>query len=206
MRIFLAINPPADVRRRVWEATAPLRDVAEEIAWIPEEKIHLTIKFIGEVAEERVAPLGTAMMDIARTHAAPAVHLGGVGAFPNFRRPRVIWMGIEPEPRLELLHHDVELACDKLGHELEGRPYRPHLTLARARRPLADEALKTLRLAAKRIRFSDEFFARTLDVMQSVPGPGGSKYTVVSAAPMIGERKRPDAAGGTAGPSRGRGS
>jgi 2'-5' RNA ligase len=126
------------------------------------------------------------MKDIARTHVAPAVHLGTVGAVPTFRRPRVIWMGIEPEPRLELLHHDVELACDKLGHELEGRPYRPHLTLARVRHPLPDDQLKTLRLAAKRIRFSDEFFARTLDVMQSVPGPGGSNYSVLVAAPMRG--------------------
>ena len=186
MRIFLAINPPAEVRQRVWEATAPLREVAQDITWIPEAKVHLTLKFIGETAEERVGLLSTAMADIARTHAAPVVHLGGVGAFPNFRRPRVIWMGIDPEPRLELLHHDVELACDNLGYELEGRPYRPHLTLARVRRPLAEDALKTLRLAAKRIRFSDEFFARTLDVMQSLPGPGGSKYTVVSAAPMRG--------------------
>ena len=186
MRIFLAINPPAEVRRRVWEATAPLREIAPDVAWIPEPKIHLTLKFIGEMPDAGVAPLGDAMKDIARTHAPPAVHLGTIGAFPNFRRPRVIWMGIEPEPRLELLHHDVELACDKLGHELEGRPYRPHLTLARVRQPLADEPLKTLRLAAKRIRFSDEFFARTLDVMQSAAGPGGSKYSVVVSAPLKG--------------------
>ena len=186
MRIFLAINPPAEVRRRVWDAATPLREIAPDIAWIPEPKIHLTLKFIGETDEERIAPLSDAMKEVARTHAAPAVQLATVGAFPNFRRPRVIWMGIEPEPRLELLHHDVELACDKLGHELEGRPYRPHLTLARVRRPLGAELLKPLRLAAKRIRFSDEFFARTLDVMQSVPSPDGSKYTVVSTAPMRG--------------------
>ena len=156
------------------------------MAWIPEPKIHLTLKFIGEMPEAGVTSLADAMKDLARTHAAPAVHLATVGAFPNFKRPRVIWMGIDPEPRLELLHHDIEVACDKLGHELDGRPYRPHLTLARVRHPLADEQLKTLRLAAKRIRFSDEFFARTLDVMQSVPGPGGSKYTVAASAPMRG--------------------
>jgi 2'-5' RNA ligase len=186
MRIFLAINPPADVRRRVWEATSALREMSPDVSWIPESKIHLTLKFIGEMEESGVPPLTAAMADIAGTHAAPMVHLGTVGAFPNFRRPRVIWMGIEQEPRLELLHHDVELACERLGHELEGRPYRPHLTLARVRRPLEAESLKPLRVAAKRIRFTDEFFARTVDVMQSVPGPGGSKYAVVASAPMRG--------------------
>jgi 2'-5' RNA ligase len=168
----------------VWEATAPLRESSPDVSWIPEPKIHLTLKFIGEMADEVIPPLASAMTELARTHAAPAVHLGSVGAFPSFRRPRVIWMGIEPEPRLELLHHDVELACDRLGHELDGRPYRPHLTLARVRRPLEEEAVRTLRMTAKRIRFTDEFFARTIDVMESVPGPGGSTYGVVASAPM----------------------
>lgn len=186
MRIFLAINPPADVRRRVWEATAPLREVSPDVAWIPEPKVHLTLKFIGAMPEERVAPLTEAMADIARTHFAPMVHLGTVGAFPSFRRARVIWLGVEPEPKLELLHHDVELACDKLGHELDGRPFRPHLTIGRVRRPLNDDTLKALRMTGKRIRFTDEFFARTIDVMESVPGPDGSKYTVVASAPMRG--------------------
>jgi 2'-5' RNA ligase len=186
MRIFLAINPPADVRRRAWEATAPLRESSPEVAWIPEPKIHLTLKFIGELPADGLASLTSAISEIARTHAAPLVHLASVGAFPAFRRPRVIWMGIEPDPKLELLHHDVELVCDRLGHELEGRPFRPHLTLGRVRQPLADEPLEALRMAAKRIRFTDEFFARTVDVMQSVPGPGGSTYSVVASASMRG--------------------
>jgi 2'-5' RNA ligase len=128
----------------------------------------------------------SSMADVARTHARPIVHLGTVGAFPSFRRPRVIWMGIAPEPKLELLHHDVELACDRLGHELDGRPYRPHLTLGRVRHPLGEASLKALRSAARQVRFSDEFSARMIDVMQSVPGPGGSTYTVVGSAPTRG--------------------
>ena len=186
MRIFLAINPPADVRRGVWDATAPLRDATGDVAWVAEPKIHLTLKFIGEMPEARIPPLADAMKEVARTHAAPAVHVSTAGAFPNFRRPRVIWMGVDPEPRLELLHHDVELACDKLGFELDGRPYRPHLTLGRVRRPLGAEPLKTLRSEARRIRFTDHFFARTIDIMQSSPGPGGSTYSVIATAPMRG--------------------
>jgi 2'-5' RNA ligase len=186
MRIFLAISPPADVCRRVWEATASLRETSPNIAWVPEIKIHLTLKFIGEVSDEAVPPLRDSMIEVARTHAAPVVRLGSIGAFPTLRRPRVIWMGIEPEPKLELLHHDVELACDRLGHELEGRPFRPHLTLGRTRQPLEEPELKALRLAAKRIRFSDAFLACAIDVMQTAPGAGGSQYTLMASAPMKG--------------------
>jgi RNA 2',3'-cyclic 3'-phosphodiesterase len=186
MRIFLAINLPADVRGAVWEATAPLRDATGDVSWVAEPKIHLTLKFIGEMADERLEPLVVAMKNIARTHVAPAVHVATAGAFPNFKRPRVIWMGVEPEPRLELLHHDVEVACDRLGFELDGRPYRPHLTLGRVRRPLGAESLKALRTAAKRITFTDHFFARAIDVMQSVSGSVGTTYRVLSSAPMSG--------------------
>lgn len=186
MRIFLAINPPSEVRREAWQATAPLRDAGRDISWVAELKIHLTLKFLGETAESAIGPLTDAMAAIASSHAAPLVQLRGIGAFPTFRRPRVIWLGVDPEPRLELLHHDVEVACEKLGHELDGRPYRPHFTLGRVRAPIALDEAKALRAAAKRIRFTDDFHARSIDVMQSVPGPGGSTYSVVASAPMRG--------------------
>lgn len=190
MRIFLAINPPAEVRRGVWDATAPLREIESDARWVGEPKVHLTLKFLGAMPETEIARLVDAMQEVARTHAPPIVHVGSVGAFPNFRRPRVIWMGVDPEPRLELLHHDVEVECAKLGHELDGRPFRPHLTLGRFREPGAPAAISALRAAAKRIRFSDDFHVQSIDVMQSVPGAGGSTYTVLASAPLLGERMR----------------
>jgi 2'-5' RNA ligase len=186
MRVFLAINPPPELRREAWAATAPLRESPFDIAWVAEPKIHLTLKFLGALPESAVAALSSAMHEVARTHAVPMVQVGSVGAFPNFRKPRVIWMGVDPEPRLELLHHDVEVACARLGHELDGRPFRPHLTLGRVRDRLAADDTRSLRLAAKRIRFSDAFHARSIDVMESVPGPGGSTYSVLASAPMRG--------------------
>jgi 2'-5' RNA ligase len=86
---------------------------------------------LGEQPEERVADIEAAIAGVAALHRELLMTVGGLGAFPNFRRARIVWMGVEHEPRLELLHHDVELACERLGFELEGRPFRPHLTLAR---------------------------------------------------------------------------
>jgi RNA 2',3'-cyclic 3'-phosphodiesterase len=186
MRVFLAINLPPAVRGALWEAASPLRETGANVAWVAEPKIHLTLKFIGALDEAAIAPLAEKMVDVARAHATPRVELHGVGAFPNFRRPRVVWIGVEPEPRLELLHHDIEVACATLGHELDGRPYRPHLTLGRVREPGPADALKALRTAANRVRFTDEFHARSIDVMQSIQGPGGSTYSVLASAPLKG--------------------
>ena len=110
--------------------------------WVGEPKIHLTLKFIGTMSEEFVPQLTDAIEQAARTHAAPIVNVRTVGAFPALRRPRIIWMGVEPEPRLELLQHDVEVACATLGYELDGRPFRPHLTLGRVQSPPAAEETK----------------------------------------------------------------
>jgi RNA 2',3'-cyclic 3'-phosphodiesterase len=184
MRIFLAINPPPEVRRAVWDAAAPLRDSVNNIGWVAEAKIHLTLRFLGQMDEAAVPELAAAVTEVARTHAAPVIQLSGIGAFPGFRNPRVVWMGVEPEPRLELLHHDVEVACARLGFELEGRPFRPHLTLGRVRKRGTPAALERLRAAADEVRYTDDFFAQSLDVMESVPSPAGSTYRVRHAAPM----------------------
>ena len=81
-------------------------------------------------------------------------------------------MGVDPEPRLELLHHDVEVACAKLGYELDGRPFRPHLTIGRGATRGSAAERASLRTAAKKVRFTDEFLVQSIDVMQSVPGAG----------------------------------
>ncbi|MEO5568785.1 MAG: RNA 2',3'-cyclic phosphodiesterase [Gemmatimonadaceae bacterium] len=185
-RIFLAINPPPEVRRGVWDATASLREIPSSVRWTPESKIHLTLKFLGPISEDQLQSLAATLTEVARTHAAPMMHIGSVGAFPNFRRPRVIWMGVAPEPRLELLQHDVEVACAALGHELDGRPFRPHLTLGRWRETSSADEVTPLRAAAKKVRFTDEFLVQSIDVTQSVPGAAGSTYSVLSSAPMRG--------------------
>jgi 2'-5' RNA ligase len=111
------------------------------------------------------------------------MRLGGVGAFPNFRRARVVWMGVEHEARLELLHHDVEVACEALGFELEGRAFRPHLTLARVRDRTDVEELRALSRASKRIAFEEESPVESVDLMQSHLG-AAARYERLHTAPL----------------------
>ena len=102
-----------------------------------------------------------------------------MGAFPNFRRARVVWLAVEASPRLELLQHDIETACAALGYEPEGRPFRPHLTLGRVRNPLPEPRLRELAQAARAVRWREETVVESVDLMRSELGPGGSRYSMV---------------------------
>lgn len=184
MRLFLAINFPAVVRREIANATAPLRECAPELGWTAEDRLHLTLKFLGEQPESRVDALASALAKTAIQHRELLMTVAGVGAFPNFRRARVVWMGVSQDPRLELLHHDVEVAYDALGCELEGRPFRPHLTLARVRDPLPVERMRALWREAKRIHYTTEFIVRSVELMQSDLSSSGSRYTTLVSAPL----------------------
>lgn len=188
MRLFLAINLDPAVRRAIADATGPMRAAAPSLTWVDDARLHVTLKFLGEQPERALDPLRSAMDDVARRHRALPMRLGEIGAFPNFRRARVVWMGIEREPRLELLHHDVELACEGLGFELDGKPFRPHLTLARVTDRAIRDEVRGVSRASKRVAFEEETDVKSIDVMQSLSETGGSRYERVHAAPLGGGR------------------
>ncbi len=183
MRLFLAINLSPESRRAIHAATRPLREMAPSLAWVREPLIHLTMKFLGEQPEARLTAIDTCLAAVVARHAELVMELGGVGAFPNFRRARTVWLGIAPQPRLELLHHDIEVAFADLGFEVEGRPFRPHLTLARVKS--ADEDLmRVLSREAKKIDYREEVVVRSVDLMKSDLSPTGSHYTVLTSASL----------------------
>ncbi|HEY8175618.1 MAG TPA: RNA 2',3'-cyclic phosphodiesterase [Gemmatimonadaceae bacterium] len=183
MRLFLAINLEPDVRRAIVDATAALRTAAPTLSWVDETRLHLTLKFLGEQSEEIVPALSESVSDVAWRHRQFTMHLGEIGAFPNFRRARVVWMGIHRDPRLELLHHDVELACETHGLELEGRAFRPHLTLARVKDRTNVEELRQLSRASKKVDFEEESAVQSIDLMKSNLG-AAAKYECLHSAPL----------------------
>jgi 2'-5' RNA ligase len=184
VRLFIAINLPEATRREIAAATAPLRESAPELTWVRETHLHLTIKFLGEQPAERVEEIKSSILTVAARHRELTMGLSGIGAFPNFRRARVVWMGVAQEPRLELLHHDIEVACDGLGVEMEGRPFRPHLTLARVKGIQPEERMRVLARTAKKTDYATDVVVQSIDLMHSDLTPAGPKYTTVVAAPL----------------------
>ncbi len=188
-RLFVALNLSAELRGELHEATAALRAVVpRQGRWVPADNLHLTLKFLGDCPDSRVAHLEESLARAALASGPARLAIAGVGAFPNLRRPRVIWIGVEPDPKLELLQHEVETACAALGYQIEGRPFRPHITLGRTE-DLERMQVRALARAAARVDFVRTFEAGTLDVMLSEPGAGGSRYTVLTALPLGGGRQ-----------------
>ena len=186
MRLFIAINLPPAVREAIVAATAAMRQAAPRLAWVAEDRLHLTIEFLGKESEDAVPALQATLANVARGHAPVRLALRGLGAFPNLRAPRIVWLGVEPDPKLELLQHDLARACGELGYERDARTFRPHITLGRARTPLKADAARALATAARAVDYSDAVEATTVDLMESRLLPGGARYSVVAALPLRG--------------------
>jgi 2'-5' RNA ligase len=186
MRLFLALELPAATADELHAAAAPLRAAEPGLAWVPVHKLHLTLKFLGDGDDARVSALVRVADRVAARHRPFELALAGLGGFPNLRRPRVVWAGVEGEPRLELLHHDVETAAAEVGYEVEGRPFRPHVTLARVRAPLPVERARTLSRAARAITYSASAHVDRLTLFDSATGGPGAPYRPLHAATLGG--------------------
>jgi RNA 2',3'-cyclic 3'-phosphodiesterase len=128
MRLFVALDIDPEIRRRIGEFRGKMRAFAPGVRWVGPESFHVTLQFIGE--SQREAEIRQALEQV---RAAP-VPLGfrGTGFFPTARAPRVFWVGIESDQRLQQLANAVGAALAPLGCKCEAGPYTPHLTLARA--------------------------------------------------------------------------
>ena len=178
MRVFVALNLPDAVRRALWDATTELRDGPYPIRWVRPEGLHLTLKFLGEVEDGRQPELeGALRRSVAGAKALPLA-LGGFGVFPDFRRPRVVWVGIAPEPGLEILQHRVEQEFAPLGFPTEARPFRPHVALGRAARAARPVDFTGLEAALGRVEFAETALVSAVDLVQSTLQSGGAVYHV----------------------------
>jgi 2'-5' RNA ligase len=186
VRLFFAIELDDAVRASLDHALAPLRAAEPALAWVRSEKLHLTMKFLGDVEAGDAERLSIAVSEMAVRHRPFELTLGGVGAFPNFRRARVVWMGVASEAKLELLHHDLELACADAGFEVEGRPFRPHITLARVREPLPLDRARPFARAARRVAYAASDEVHGLALLETVHGSTEPGYRRVFAAPLGG--------------------
>jgi RNA 2',3'-cyclic 3'-phosphodiesterase len=130
MRLFVALDVPEQVRASISGLAAKLRPTCRNARWVRIEGAHVTLKFIGEVSSEKVAAIESALATVL--FPAPlTIEFRGVGFFPNGRRPRVLWAGIEAGPELTALAAAVDSALGSLGIARETRAFSPHLTLAR---------------------------------------------------------------------------
>ena len=186
MRLFLALELAPELSHAVELAITSIREQAPGIAWVHPEKRHLTLKFLGEVPDDRLEYVVAFTEAVASRHRPFAMELGGVGAFPNFRRARVVWIGVAHEARLELLQHDLEVAGESVGFQIEGRAFRPHVTLARVQVPLEAERVRPLARAARSIDFSATQQVVAITLFESTLAQAGAPYRRLHVATLGG--------------------
>jgi 2'-5' RNA ligase len=134
IRSFLAIELPKPILRKIEEVQGDLRLTHADVRWVNPEKIHLTLKFFGNIEESRVDPIFKSIEKTIRNTSPFSLKVRGVGAFPQMKNPRVIWMGLVEEGEdLTSFQKQIETQLEKIGFPPEGRFFHPHLTLGRMR-------------------------------------------------------------------------
>ena len=178
MRLFVALEIPPTVRQNLATLLNSFRAVTKEPRWVRAANLHVTLKFLGEVAEEKVDAIHNALGGIPSDKAV-ALEFRGLGFFPNEKHPRVFWAGMEASPNLKTLAADIEGAMEKLGIPREKREFSPHLTLARFERPRLPNALCKL-IADNQQRAFGSLDTNEFRLIQSKLKPAGAEYTTVA--------------------------
>jgi 2'-5' RNA ligase len=179
-RLFIALELPAEVRKKIAHHIDRLRTEMADVraSWAREQNVHLTLKFLGDVPIERVEAVSRALQRAATGAASFEMEIRGCGAFPPRAQPKVLWIGISDVLEMSNLHDATERECARLGFAREGRPFHPHLTIARLRASSGARALAELH---ERLGFAP-MLVRVSDVclVRSELGSTGSRYTIVA--------------------------
>lgn len=184
MRLFVAVDIPEDVRSALAALAAGLRAACPKARWARIEGLHLTLKFIGEIPDSKVSEIKSALGSVA-PRSPIEIHFRGVGFFPNARRPRVFWAGVEAGPELGVLALAVEEALHPLAIARETRAFSPHLTLARFDPPRPAEELLAAIEACGPLEFGNATSSE-FHLYQSVLKRGGAEYTRLATFPLTG--------------------
>lgn len=185
LRLFVALEIPDDVRAAIEGVHGGWHRGAPPARWVRPEAWHVTLAFLGAVPAEGVPALGDALAPVFAGRETFRLHLSGGGTFPPRRPARVLWLGLEDEPRgaLEELQAGVAQALAVAGHPLEERPFHGHLTLARCARPWPRAAVERF-VDASADPPGEPFVVRRGVLFESRLEPGGARYSVQTAFPL----------------------
>jgi 2'-5' RNA ligase len=157
------------------------------VRWTDAGRLHLTLKFLGEVAADRLPAVRAAVDAAAAGHASFTLELRGAGAFPAVQRPRVVWVGTGAGAlEASALAASLELALAPLGFAPEQRPFTAHLTVGRFREPPRDRAALPRLIEAVRDRLWGEAVVPAVHLVRSDLFPAGPNYSILATAPLPG--------------------
>jgi RNA 2',3'-cyclic 3'-phosphodiesterase len=183
MRLFVALEVPSTVRENLARLLKSLHAVSPQTRWVRPENLHVTLKFIGEVPETKLAPIRAALAHV-NSDQPDMLDFRGLGFFPNEKHPRVFWAGIEASENLKTLAVDIDKATETLGIPREPRPFSPHLTLARFEPPRLPDRLRAA-IQENAARDFGSLQTNQFHLIESKLKPSGAEYTTVESFPFV---------------------
>jgi 2'-5' RNA ligase len=176
IRLFVAVNLDESLRHAVAEVEQRLKATNADVKWVRAESLHITLKFLGWVQENRVPEIEQAIAQAVEEQAPFRLSLAGLGGFPTPTAPRVVWVGIEAgAAELASLAERMEQAMKPLGFEREEREFSAHVTIGRSRGAAGREQLVAALQAERERRFGEMQVAR-VELMRSDLRPTGPIY------------------------------
>jgi 2'-5' RNA ligase len=189
LRTFIAIELSDEARAALADLQNHLKTVVppHAVRWTAPASIHLTLHFLGDIAPEDVAIVTDVLRTAAATCPAFNLSLGGLGCFPNTRRPRIIWAGVSGQTDLLLeLHRDLGEKLKVIGFSLDTRPYSPHLTLGRVKDGIPQRHITQLGQALGQAQGQAgqlaDLHVAEVSLMRSELKPAGAVYTQIASA------------------------
>jgi len=194
VRTFIAIDIPADLQDAIARQTTNLQNSLPRtlVRWVAARNLHLTLKFLGDVHPADISRLCLGLAEEAGRRQPFMISVGGVGVFPDLRRPRIVWVGLHPPTMLAALQSGIETMATRLGFGPDRRDFSPHLTIGRVQPPPGMEELARIRAAVEGCTFGELETLQVTDVclFSSDLQPGGPVYKRLYTAPLNSHRTR----------------
>ena len=179
MRTFIAIELSDQIREALAQIQSHLKYSGADVKWVEKNNVHLTLKFLGEISEEKAERVKLILQKIAGGTKPFEISIKDVGAFPKIDFPRVIWVGLDKgADKSKILAERIDEALSEIGFQKESRPFAAHLTIGRVRSPKNKDALKD-----KMLSYSPQSMVHSpqsissIALFKSILTPKGAIYT-----------------------------
>ena len=183
MRAFIAIELSDEIKESLARLQKRLKESAADIKWVDPHNVHLTLKFLGDIEDAKIEDIKTLLDNAASQFSAFEIKLSALGAFPNEKNPRVIWVGLSSGvAESEKIAASIESGAEKIGFPKEDRPFSAHLTLGRTRSGKNKDSLKE-KLASTAVK-PLACAVSGITLFQSTLTPKGPIYTSIHQAPL----------------------
>lgn len=182
MRAFIAIELSPEIKDSLSVIQSHLKYSGADVKWVAVNNIHLTLKFLGDITEEKCEKIKSVLDDIGALTKPFDISIKDIGTFPNINYPRVVWVGLDKgTAESKVLAENIAEGILKLGFEKDARAFEPHLTIGRVRSPKNKEALKEKILTAQ-IPVTKPHPVSSVALFQSILSPKGPTYTKLHEA------------------------